>query len=122
MIERLSYSKKYEKRERKGRGLDRGGGGGEKGGDGGGGAVVFGIAEDALAEVGNHKGKALPKGHRGLPTKKVLSFGNIGFSFVWVVFCVWPELYPCIWIYCLLYYLHITRILGNKLIMVYTLP
>ena len=91
-------------------GLDRGGGGEDDSSRN----VIFRVTEDALTKVRNHKGKALSKGHGGLPTKKVLSFRNVRFSFMRVIFRVRSELYLCIWIYCLLHYLHKSEHIYNN--------
>lgn len=65
------------------------------------------ISKNAKSEVRNHKRKSFMERNSRFPAKKLLSLWNVWPSLVWIILCVWPELYFCIWIYCLLHHLQI---------------
>jgi hypothetical protein len=50
------------------------------------------VAQDALAEVSDHEGKALTKGGLWLPAKELLGTGDVGLALVRVIFGVFTEL------------------------------
>jgi hypothetical protein len=61
----------------------------------GGGSSVL-VAEDALAEVGDHEGKALTQGDLRLPPEELLGAADVGLALVRVVLGVLAELDPCV--------------------------
>jgi hypothetical protein len=60
-----------------------------------GGSAVL-VAEDALAEVGDHEGKSLTEGDLRLPPKELLGAADVRLALVRVVLGVLTELNPCI--------------------------
>ena len=76
--------------------------------------TCFLVTKDSLSEIWDHERKSFAEGHCWFPTKKLFSLWNVRFSLVWIILCVRPEFYLCIWINCFLYHLQQTRMQINS--------